>query len=285
MPGPFHKIKMHFIRKREASIPFASAAKNYGMWGEDEFAYFLQSYLPRCRFKRNVIIETPEGNAEIDCILLYENKLFAIEIKRWKGYLTETEDGFLQRKVDRWTGEIHAKYHKSPFKQLNRAIYLLKKQIPIKAWINPIVYFDEAQQVAVSNGQVFFTEMQSLIFYIVNEGKETFGNHANPFFEACTLTDRLYTKARQKLDCMILENALCFQFPNAYLTKRKIHSIHIRHAWYYDVLTIRTIDGNSHSIKIENGYVLVTINSRAYRYAFCKLDYIEIGQNKYKAQT
>ena len=125
----FHKIKTGFARLSGKSIPNISSTKRYGDSGEESFIGKLKTELPFSRIKRNIIINTSYGNAEIDCLVLYRDKLFAIEVKRWKGCLTETDNGFIQEKTDRWTGEIHSKYQKSPFKQLNRAIYLLRKEI------------------------------------------------------------------------------------------------------------------------------------------------------------
>lgn len=76
--GLFHKIKMGFIRAGESSIPYVDEAKRYGNYGEDEFTHILRKALPSCKIKRNVVISTNEGNAEIDCLVLYESKLFAI---------------------------------------------------------------------------------------------------------------------------------------------------------------------------------------------------------------
>lgn len=270
---------MHFIRCGEVSIPYSTSAEYYGIQGEDEFGYSLSSHLPDCRIKRNVIIETPDGNAEIDCFVFYNNKLFAIEVKSWKGYLTETENGFVQRKVDRWTDEIHTKYHKSPFKQLSRAIYLLKRQIPIKVWINPIVYFENATYISVGDDKVYFSNIEDMVKYIKNCGKETFGNNANLFFNSCTVTDRLYSKSRQKLDCIIPKKSLCFNTKCTTLNKSNIRHISIEHYWYYDALKIETIGGEIYTANIENGHIDVTVNGKYYRYAFCKLNYIEIGNN------
>ena len=180
----FHKIKMGFVRAGESSIPYVSEAKRYGNYGEDEFTYMLRRELPSCKIKRNVVISTSEGNAEIDCLVFYQNKLFAIEVKRWKGRLTERENGFLQEKTDRWTGETHTKYLKSPFKQLGRAIYLLRKQIPIKAWINAVVFFedDELESISTCSDTIWFDRCQDLVSYIRNEGKTSFGTSANDFF-------------------------------------------------------------------------------------------------------
>ena len=111
----FHKIKIGFVRRREDSIPFVNSVKRYGNCGEIEFINTLISKLPPCKIKKNVIVFTPEGNAEIDCLVLLHNKLFAIEVKRWKGRLTERDDGFIQEKTDRWTEETHTRLLKSPF--------------------------------------------------------------------------------------------------------------------------------------------------------------------------
>lgn len=152
----FHKIKMGFVRAGESSIPYVNEVKRYGNSGEDEFTYRLCRELPSCKIKRNVAILTPDGNAEIDCLVLHHKKLFAIEVKRWKGYLTERDDGFLQEKTDRWTGETHTKLLKSPFKQLGRAIYLLRKQIPIKAWVNAVVFFEGDELESVSAFRIMY---------------------------------------------------------------------------------------------------------------------------------
>ena len=100
------------------SIPHVSDAKRYGSSKEMAFAYYLQEELPDCKMKQNILIHTDDGNAEIDCLVLYKSKLFAIEVKSWKGNLSGNDEGIVQNKTDRWTDEIHTKYHKSPFKQI-----------------------------------------------------------------------------------------------------------------------------------------------------------------------
>ena len=210
----FHKIKIGFVRAGESSIPYVNEVKRYGNSGEDEFTYRLCRELPSCKIKRNVAILIPDGNAEIDCLVLHHNKLFAIEVKRWKGYLTERDDGFLQEKTDRWTGETHTKLLKSPFKQLGRAIYLLRKQIPIKAWVNAVVFFedDELESVSAFSDNVWFDRYQDLVDYISNDGKVSFGTSANDFFERCVPADYLYANAWGKsLHCIINRTTLRFK--------------------------------------------------------------------------
>ena len=219
----------------EPSIPYTTAAKKYGDWGEDEFVYAIQSRLPDCQIKKNIIIQTSEGNAEIDCLILYKNKLFAIEVKRWKGQLVERGGDFVQYKRDRWTDEIHTKIHKSPFKQLGRAVYLLRKQIPDNAWLNTIVYFEESDCIETESENVWFGSINELTSYIVNDGKASWGNNANAFFEKCIAADYLYCSSWGKsLHCIVCDDSLQFNTPEDVITRKEMHSISITHHWSYD---------------------------------------------------
>jgi hypothetical protein len=272
---------MSFIRAGESSIPYVSEAKRYGNYGEDEFTYMIRRELPSCKIKRNIIISTIEGNAEIDCLVLYENKLFAIEVKRWKGCLTELEDGFLQEKTDRWTWETHTKFLKSPFKQLGRAIYLLRKQIPLKAWVNAVVFFedDELESVSAFSDNVWFDRYQDLVDYISNDGKASFGTSANDFFEKCVPADYLYANAWGKsLHCIINRATLRFETPQGNISADKIAFIRISHHWSYDELHITMTDGSARIITLENAKIQVSDNGCISTYALCKLDYIELGR-------
>lgn len=274
----FHKIKTGFVRMGESSIPYTPPEKQYGNRGEGGFVSVFKTLLPDCRIKRNVVIQTPEGNAEIDCLILYKAKLFAVEVKRWKGNIAETEDGFLQRKIDRWTDEIHTKYHKSPFKQLNRAIYLLRKQIPQNAWINAVVFFEDADNVSTSEGLVWFSEVSNLVEYILHSGKSSLGNNANAFFEQCTPADHLYANSWDKsLHCVIDDASLQFNIGGVHLSKQDISSIDIYHHWSYDTLQIKA-HNSIYDIELENVSITVVENGRRAIYALCKLDRIEIGK-------
>ena len=200
----FHKIKMGFLRSREASIPFVDAVKRYGNTGEDTLVVGLRRELPACRIKKNVMIFTPEGNAEIDCLVLYGDKLFAIEVKRWRGQLTETEDGFRQEKTDRWTGEIHTKQVRSPFKQLGRAIYLLKKQIPIKAWVNPIIFLRTARRSPFPLLRSMYGLTACLLSRIISSGR---GKHRSApvpaTFSIAVSLLTLFTQTSGEIPCIV----------------------------------------------------------------------------------
>ena len=61
----FHKIGIGFTRLGENSIPHTTQVKRYGNWGEDEFIYHIKNHLPNCQIKRNIVIHTLDGNAEM----------------------------------------------------------------------------------------------------------------------------------------------------------------------------------------------------------------------------
>lgn len=274
----FHKIKIGFTRMGEPSLPYTTQAKKYGDWGEDEFVYAIQSCLPDCKIKKNVIIQTLEGNAEIDCLILYKDKIFAIEIKRWKGRLVDHDGNFIQYKRDRWTDEIHTKVHKSPFKQLGRAVYLLRKQFPDNAWINAVVFFEEADYIETESDNVWFNNINELVSHIISDGKSTWGNNASAFFEKCIAADYLYSNSWGKsLHCIVCDDSLRFVTSNGTLNRHNIQSISISHHWSYDEVKITTRNGTHHIGNIENGSIHVIDNGYKYRYALCKLDYIHLG--------
>ena len=277
----FHKIKIFFQRLKGTRIPTASPTKRYGDYGEDQLVSELTSALPSCRVKRNIIISASDANAEIDCLVLCQNKLFAIEVKRWKGYLTETDYGFVQRKNDRWTGELHTKYLRSPFKQLNRAIYLLRKQISGKVWINDIVYFenDKFNGISTYSQNTWFDNIVDLVNYIKNDGEITYGyNEAMKFFDKCVAADFLYEKKSGKtLRCSIMADSLNFETDQGLITRNEISQIHIVHHLSYDEFNITMRDGSRRRSVIENGKITVEDGGQLASYSLCKLDYIKVG--------
>jgi hypothetical protein len=96
----FHKIKAGFTRCFGTPVPRVSDAKRYGDSGEDDFVSELRQWLPSCKIKRNIMILTPDGNAEIDCLVLYDNKLFGMPAKNKKleGQTYRTEKRICTRK-------------------------------------------------------------------------------------------------------------------------------------------------------------------------------------------
>ena len=275
----FHKLKMGFVRRGGNPIPYTSEQKLYGMEGESELVDMIRKQFPSCRIKRNVLIQTKEGVAEIDCLVLYMHKLFAIEVKSWKGDLTETDDGFLQEKLDQWTDELHTKRHSSPFRQIGRAIHLLRTQIKTSAWVNPIVFFEDADSVYVKSENVWFDNISDLVTYIELGGKRSTPDSAKYLFDRCIVADCLVDNY-DYLQCRLLDSSLRFETDNGTISRKHISHIEITHHWSYDELDIHLLNGAKHHLELENGTIEVDVNGEIYEYALSKLDYILLGNEE-----
>ena len=278
----FHKIKTTIIRATNPSIPYVNEIKRFGNKAEDGFINLLINELPSCEIKRNIIINTPIGNAEIDFLILYENRLFAIELKSWKGVLIEQEDGFIQEKRDRWTDEVYTKRLKSPFKQLKRAIYLLKTNSKVDAWINPIIYFynEELESINIDSEDDWFDNTKDMVNFIINNDSKSSKN-AKSFFDNCICADYLYSNFFDKsLSCIINRSTLIFKTEEYTISPDKINHITIKHHLTYDELCIVLIDNSTKIVKVENGSIDVNVNGFKKNYFLSKLDYIELGNVK-----
>lgn len=277
----FHKIKAGFTRCFGTPVPRVSDAKRYGDSGEDDFVSELRQWLPSCKIKRNIMILTPDGNAEIDCLVLYENKLAGIEIKNWKGRLIERKNGFVQEKTDRWTGEIHERCMKSPFRQLSRAIYLLRRQIPINVYINGIVFFEneDFETIKTKSEDVWFCDIKNLVRHIIHDGRASGRQSAYDFFMHCKSADYLYSRNGNKsLHCIISDDSLKFRTPQGETIGRKdIRSIEIIHHWSYDELLIKRTDGRECLVPSENAKLKVNDGKGVREYSVCKLTRIYVG--------
>lgn len=269
-----HKIKMVFVRKREKPLPSLSEEKMYGNDGEEDAAQAIKKRLRKSEIKKNVIINSSGGKAEIDLLVLYDNKLFAIEVKHWKGAIYEQEDGsFLQVK------SAQQKLQKSPFKQLDRAVYLLKKQIRHQVWINKIVLFIEADEAYIQSDEAWFGDINDMIKHIKHYGIESAKDEANLFFGKCNCADIIYGEDDDRsLACVISKESLRFQTKNGIITKKDISAIKISHHLTYDKLKIFLKDGSVIKVVAENQKIFVKEGDGSVgEYALCKLDYIQLG--------
>ena len=135
-----------------------------------ELSDFLKKRIPDCMLKRNVVVSLPDGNAhaEIDCLVLLDDKLFAIEIKHWKGAVVERDDGFHKYKYKNDADGVWESVNKSPFQQVKRAVSILKKQTHNRDWIQTVVYIEGASSVQISDDGVWFDDAGKLADYIIS---------------------------------------------------------------------------------------------------------------------
>ncbi len=275
-----HKLKIGLIRIFNSySIDYTPEVKRYGNSAEFGLPNFLKNCIPNCQIKTNVIISLPNENseAEIDCLLLYEDKLFAIEIKHWKGVVVEREDGFYKYKQDRYTDDVWEKPLKSPFRQVNRAVSMLKKQTNNRDWIQPIVYFQGASSVRIYSNNIWFDDASDLVHYIQGFQKKYKSSGNINCFRRATAADFIYSTAYRNLHCIIYDESLVFNIGNERLTRRNICSIDIEHHFSYDTLYIHLKDDREATVQIENGVLCATENRKRRIYSFSKIDKIVLG--------
>ncbi len=264
------------------SLEYVSEMKRFGNEAEAEFAEEIKRMLPGCKIKTNVMIHIPkdEVDAEIDCLVMYHNNLFAIEIKHWIGCLTANGDSIISEKIDRYTGEIHTKIMRSPFKQVKRAIGLLKKMTRSSAWIEPIVYFSEADEVYISNESAWFDDMIDLVEYIKNyQGKND--GESKKCFERSHSADYVSSHSRfgfRACHCVVEDSGLMFQDGDTIYTRRDIKCINVEHHFSYDDIVVTLRSDEKKVFKKENAHIIVLKDRKKQRYNFSKLDYIQIGK-------
>ncbi len=278
--GIFHKLKVGLGRIFNSfSIEYTPEVKRYGNAAEIGLPSFLKSRIPNCQVKSNVIISLPNecAQAEIDCLVLLEDKLFAIEIKHWKGSVVELDDGFHIYKQDKYTDDVWEKVLKSPFRQVGRAVSMLKKQTNNRDWIQTIVYFEGAASVQVLDDDVWFDDANLLADYIINYQNRHRSNGNIQCFRSAIAADFIYSGTYRNLHCIIDDKSLCINVGNVSITRKDIEWIDIEHHFSYDDLYIHLYNGNTVTTQIENGRIYATENNIRREYSLCKIDKILLG--------
>ena len=77
---------------------------------------------------------------------------------------------------------------------------MLRKQIPVKVWVNGIVFFEDEEFEGMStvSDNVWFDNIKELTEYIKSNGGISNGGSAVKFFEKCVSADLLYAKSWDK---------------------------------------------------------------------------------------
>ena len=275
----FHKLKIWLTRVISPSVPYVPQSKRYGTLGEIHFYRELKRLLPSVKLKRNILVKYGVESSEIDCIAIYENKVFAIEVKRWKGNIIESENGFTQIKRDRW-GEKHIKYHKSPVRQLNRAISLLKKQTGTRVWINNVIYFDSERcmYASMQSENIFVNDMERLVAHIENCGEKSDQKSIIEFFDKCVAADQICIKGRENyLQGKIYDSSLPSMTNDGLILRKDIDYIDIFHNMTYDILSVHLKDGRVYSFESENSEIRICIEDEVQNIAVSKIDRIVLG--------
>lgn len=277
-----HKIDVGFKRAFSSKrIKITSEMKRYGNEGEIEIAYDLHKLIDAAEMKFNVLLDTPSGTSEIDILLLYQRKLFAIEVKNWKGRLTESGKNFIQEKDDPYTGETYYKNIKSPFSQIHFQIKLLKEQTSSKVYINPIVFFAASEEVNVDSENVRFDKLQDLVKYIKTDGKQSPYVEITKCFDYVRGADFIFSSSvfgERGLHCRIFEESLKFNIEGKLILKDDIKRIDIKHHLTEDEVTLTLNDDSNRTLFLENHEIKVKEGKEESVYSFSKIETIFIGR-------
>lgn len=265
--------KIHRARNaQKVKINPLSEAEIHGVIGERAATSEILALLPDARIKNNVIISSARGNAEIDCMLLYRGSLFAIEIKSWKGDIYEREDGFLQCKRDRYTGEIHQKLHRSPLRQVKRAISLLKENTTQRVWINGAVFIEEADYLEVSDDSPVFNDVEKLVDYIEAESRDE-RCEVTRFFDELRPADRIIGAgilgARHLYANVILD----------FVTQGATY-LDVEHLYTSDIVTVHYENGTSKRYEFENKKIKAITTNGMVELTLSGIDKIIFGKEK-----
>lgn len=277
--GLLHKLFTGIARKSGKKIGINSEEKVYGSIGESYVYKALKKGLPNAEIKRNVLINYAGSRAETDCLVVYKNKLFTVEIKSWKGDVSETEDGFISVKQGKYGEAYYTEQHKSPFKQMRRASYLLKESTGSKPWINEAVIFPAASSVRAFSEE-FFVNTDDLINHIITGGRTSDYKEIKKCFDMCTEADRIYAEYLTEgfRTCVVDADSLPFSWGNMRIKKSDIDYIEVKNNFSYDELNIVLRDGRRFSCKPENMKIRVLDNENIEEYSISKIDRIEIGR-------
>ncbi len=278
--GIFHKLKVGFSRIfKSSSLEYTPEMKRFGNVAELGLSRYLKSRIPNCQIKSNVNIFLPKENAkaEIDCLVLIGDKLFAIEIKRWRGRVIEKEDGFHVYKQDKYTDDVWEKVLKSPFKQVGRAVSMLKKQTGNSDWIQTIVYFDGASSIKILGDEPWFSNADAMVAYMINYQNRYRSRGNIRCFNNAIALDYICSGKFSGLHCVIDDKSLQFELDGKFITRKDIDMIEIKHHFSFDDIYIYLCDGNTEKVKMENGEICVSEDGVSKKYSFCKIDKIILG--------
>lgn len=270
----FHKLYIGIKRKKQSNNDYVDNTKQYGNSGELNFYYELKDALPEdAIIKRNIIISIDNRDAEIDFIVVYRNRVYAIEVKNWKGIITNEGDDFFQHKQDQI-----ARAARSPFRQLSRSIYLLKEATDRDVYINPVVFFYENRQVRIHTDEIWFNDVDDLAHYILNEGRRSRKETIDGLLKWVTVGDRTFGhNDRHETTGIINSYTLQFETPKRLIRKSDIDNIVIRHHFAYDELIIRLLSGNTVTLERENHSIIMEHDRQFDTYYLSKIDLIIIG--------
>ena len=157
---------------------------------------------------------------------------------------------------------------------------MLKEQTKSNPWINPIVYFKDAESVIAKKDEIWFCNIKELVEYIKNDGKSSHINELNKCLANIVVADFLYSPSlfgERSLNCQIMDESLKFNIKGKIITKKDIFTIDIDHHFDRDTVYFKLMDGSYLTCDFENYFIIVREENALHRYSFSKIQKIIIG--------
>ena len=170
----FHKLgnTIACIGKRTFSknVPYEEDWEIYGDEGEKYVQCELNKLLPNANIFCNILtINDDRVIGEIDTLVILDDKIFAIEVKHYRGDIYE-ENGELYQ--DKPNAECVTRLPRNPFKQIKSNVYKFKNiNNGEDYWINEAVFFVGADSIDIVSYDNWFTNIDCLVEYMLNEGR------------------------------------------------------------------------------------------------------------------
>ncbi|NLN80279.1 MAG: NERD domain-containing protein [Erysipelotrichia bacterium] len=274
----FKKISLGISRTTGYSLPFTSSKKRVGNYGELEVYNELRTKLPEAIIIRNVCLNSKLAKGEIDFLIIYQAKVFVLELKSWRGNIYQDGDQFFQNKQSSG-GNSYVNKLDNPFKQIKRNLYQIKQQFN-NLWFEPIILFIETNSININRDIEWFTSVDKLVNYINSVDIKTNNEyHINSMMEKIQSYDKIISSSRfnKELSCIIDDSSLRFIANEKEIIKDDIISIKVNHHFSYDDVIITLGNREEVLFRLNNHKITFRKNGKSDIVNLSKIDVIFVN--------
>lgn len=278
----WENIKCAFGRLFASGVPSSTEEKIFGDEGEREFCEGITKALRKATVKQNVLLFGRGGEyGELDFLIEYDDRLFAVEVKRWNGKVIISDDG-----VKHYNSRGELTSDKDPFRQVSRTVGLLKNVHGVRGYIDGIVYFGgEARIDCRTDDRLWFDDVKELAKYIKRaDGDRLPARDIDSLMRSLTCADFIFSQSlfgdREKR-AHIVSPALVLDVKgtrNVKIDFKDIYALEIRHGIVRDGVRVVLKNGkklSGESFGTQN--IRVREYKSTYDIAINKIDGIVMG--------
>lgn len=274
-----NNFRLFIKRRRGNGVEYEKEVQRYGRENEDKFFTQLRNALPIQSdiFKNVLICDNDVVKGEIDYLIIFNDKFFAIELKGYVGEIEKSGDELVQYK------DCDIKYYKSPTKQLNTNVYLFKKFYGIKSYVQDAVFFNEGQ--IKEGGEIdenWFFDFDELMKFISERGKSCYIGEREKLKKEIVCQDEILSNGNADKGRIIYNKFLVKNSDgkDVVLKLQNVSYIKIKHKLLTDELHVIDTCGKVSVFTAQNSYLdLKNHKGEEKRYAMSKIDDIIIGKN------